>query len=173
MSRLRIYPGDDGDAERDREAQWAALPPTLLACHREGDATSGPNRNRSGYVFLHLRCNCRTMRDHGYDRCNRHITPEDHFRGYRYCIQCREHSDLTQETAWQATLQMRRNWNRMRSTPLPSADAVFYTRQIYRDAIRDAPQACHCDCAGCLGPEPPPEAPVVTEEPPFKRVRRS
>jgi hypothetical protein len=68
---------------------------------------------------------------------------------------------------------MRSNYLRMRGTPLPRADAVFYTNQIYRDGIRDAPQDCHCDCAGCLGPEPPPEAPVVTKEPPFKRVRRS
>jgi hypothetical protein len=173
MSRLRIYPGDDGDAEREREAQWAALPPTWIPCHREGDITSGPNRSRTGVMFLHLRCNCRTRRDHGFDRCNRHITPLDNFRGYRYCIQCREHCDVTEETSWQATLQMRSNYLRMRGTPLPRADAVFYTRQIYRDGIRDAPQDCHCDCAGCLGPEPPPEAPVVTQEPPFKRVRRS
>ena len=174
MSRLRVYPGaDDGDAERDREAQWLSLPPTPVSCFRPGDITSRPNRARTGCVFLNLRCNCRTQRDHGFDRCNRHITPRGHSRGYRYCIQCREHCDVTQETSWQAALQMRRNWSRMRSTPLSQDDAVFYTRQIYSDAIRDAPQDCHCGYAGCLGPEPPPEAPVVSVEPPANRVRRS
>ena len=129
MSRLRAYPGDDGDAERDREAQWLPLPPALVSCYGPSDNTSGPKRTRTGFVFLHLRCNCRTQRDHGFDRCNRHITPRDHFRGYRYCIQCREHCDVTQETDWQAALQMRRNWNRMRSTPLPQADARSFLHQ--------------------------------------------
>ena len=173
MSRLRIYPGDDGDAERDREAQWLALPPTMVSCFGPGDNTSGPNSDRTGCVFLHLRCNCRTQRDHGFDRCNRHITIQDHLRGYRYCIQCRAHRAVTQATAFEASMQMRRNWNRMRGTPLTEEEATLYTRRIYCDAIRDAPQACHCDCAGCLGPEPPPEVPVVSEEPPLKRVRRS
>ena len=173
MSRLRIYPGDDGDAERDREAQWASLPPTLLCVHGPGDNPNEPY-SRTGFVFLHLRCNCRTQRDHGFDRCNRHVTLRDHQRGYRFCIQCRTHCDVTEATSFEAAMQMRRNWRRMRpDTPLTPEEADFYSRRIFRDGIRDAPQDCHCDCAGCLGPEPPPLDPVVNVEPPSKRVRRS
>ena len=119
-------------------------------------------------------CNCRTQRDHGFDRCNRHITLRDHQRGHQYCIQCRTHCDVTEATSFEAAMQMRRNWRRMRpDTPLTPEEADFYSRRIFRDGIRDAPQDCHCDCAGCLGPEPPPLDPVVNVEPPSKRVRRS
>ena len=167
MSRLRVHPGDDGDAERDREAQWRSLPPLLVMCFGSADNTSGPNRTRAGFVFLQLRCNCPTRRGHGFGRCNRHIAPQHHFRGCRYCIQCRGHCGVTQEVARQAALQMRRNWNRMRSTSLPQADAAFYTNRICCGSIRGTPQNCHCSCAGCHGPEPPPEAPVVSVEPPL------
>ena len=170
MSRLRIYPGDDGDAERDREAQWASLPPTRIAVQGPGDSAWQFN----GRAFIHLRCNCRTQRDHGFDRCNRHISTRDHQNGYRYCFQCREHCAVTEANSFEAAMQMRRNWRRMQpATPLTDVEAAFYTRRIFRDGIRDAPQDCHCDCAGCLGPELPPTAPVVDMEPPSKRVRRS
>ena len=103
MSRLRAYPGDDGDAERDREAQWLSLTPTGIPVFQPGDDPLGSNRRRTGLIYVHLRYNCRTQRTHGFDRCNRHTTPMDHQRGYRYCIQCREHSDVTEQTAWDAS----------------------------------------------------------------------
>ena len=178
MSRLRVYPGDDGDTERDREAQWLALTPTRMPVFQPGDDPLGRNRRRTGLIYIHLRCNGRTQHPHGFDRCNRHITPRDHQQGYRYCmIQCslREHSDVTDQTAWDASLQLARNWSRMRGTRMTREDTIFHTGQCssYRGAIQFAPQDCHCDCAACLGPEPLPEAPVVDVEPTFKRVRRS
>ena len=152
MSRLRIYPGDDGDAERDREAQWASLPPTLLCVHGPGDNPNEPY-SRTGFAFLHLRCNCRTRRDHGFDRCNRHVTLRDHQRGYRFCIQCRTHCDVTEATSFEAAMQMRRNWRRMRpDTPLTPEEADFYTGRIFRDGLRDAPKTATATVQGVLGP---------------------
>ena len=109
MSRLRVYPGDDGDAERDREAQWLSLTTTGIRVFQPGDGPLGPNRRRTGLIYVHLCCNCRTRRTHGFDRCNQHITPVDHQRGYRYFIQCRQHNVVTERTAWGASLQLARN----------------------------------------------------------------
>jgi hypothetical protein len=150
---------------------------TVICFHRKSLAVQGPGDSAwqfNGRAFIHLRCNCRTQRDHGFDRCNRHISTRDHHNGYRYCFQCREHCAVTEANSFEAAMQMQRNWRRMQpATPITEVEAAFYTRRIFRDGIRDAPQDCHCDCAGCLGPEPPPEVPVVSEEPPLKRVRRS
>ena len=162
-------------SETEKRSGLNSLPPTAVSVFQPGDVTLGPNWRRTGLIFVHIRCNCRTRRAHGFNRCNRHITPADNFRGYRYCIQCREHRDDAERTAFQAAMQLRANWNRMRSTLLSHADLVQYTSRCSRDAIRDAPQDCHCDCAGCLGPEPQENAHVVSEilESPPKRVRRS
>ena len=95
----------------------------------------------------------------------------DNYRGYRCCTQCRQHRDVTTNTAVQEALQLRRNWTQMERTPLSENEHVQNIWRCTREAIRDARQDCHCGCAGGLGPEPEKEPPVVNQilEPPPKR----
>ena len=176
IPRRRIYPGDDGNAEHDREAQWSPLPPTYMGVYRPADVNSGPNSQRPGRIYIHLRCNCCTRRGHGFDRCNRHISPIDSYRGFGYCIQCVQHRMICR------TEQYKRRCSYV-ATGIVWSEHLFLMKPTLRteDAaavkpfVRDSPQGCRCDCAGCIGPEPEQEPPVVTQilEPSPKRVHRS
>ena len=60
---------------------------------------------------------------------------------------------MTEATSFEAAMQMRRNWRRMRpDTPLTPEEADFYTGRIFRDGLRDAPKTATATVQGVLGP---------------------